>query len=287
MKEQSKNFKKIVQENIKSLIIILPIVFVIRTYGYGLYQVPSESMETTMLVGEKFISDKLTPYFWPIKHNEIIAFNDPRYPYSSNRLIEWFQMYVYGPLNITKRVIACPGDEIKGKIENDKPVIYLRKKGELEFKKLEESYLNTHPIIATCPSSSNQGRTFEYRTIDLNKKLDQQAFYNFTENELQVGIQKAISQNTPPILQPQTPTTVDNFHIALDDDHYWVMGDNRLGSGDSRFWGPLHKKFIHGRIRFRIFSIDSSNSWQLLDLVRHPIDFWKKIRWSRCLQVIS
>lgn len=277
------------KEFIKSFIIILPIAFVIRTYGYGLYQLPpSGSMETTMLNGERFFADKLTPLFSPITHNEIITFNDPRYLYSDNALIAWWQMHAYGPANITKRVIGCPGDEIKGTIENEKPILYLKKKNETAFKKLNEPYINNYPIIAYATKNSDSDRPFGYKSIDLNKKLDNQDFYNFTQEEIRNGIQRAYQYGAPAILNSQTVIPEDTFHIKLDKDHYWVMGDNRLGSSDSRSWGPLHKKYIHGRITYRILSIDSNSSWPFLDAIKHPIDFWKKqIRWSRCLQSIS
>ena len=54
------------------------------------------------------------------------------------------------------------------------------------------------------------------------------------------------------------------------------MGDNRLGSGDSREWGVLDGKLIHGRIVFRLWSIDSQESWWFVDLLKHPIDFWTR-----------
>ena len=49
--------------SIKEIVTLLFVVFLIRTFGFGLYQVPTGSMETTMLVGERFFADKFTVLF--------------------------------------------------------------------------------------------------------------------------------------------------------------------------------------------------------------------------------
>jgi hypothetical protein len=79
----------------------------------------------------------------------------------------------------------------------------------------------------------------------------------------------------------------DEFYVELGQNQYWAMGDNREGSQDSRFWGPLDGKHIHGRILYRIWSIDSRAWLWFFDLIAHPIEFWTRVRWGRFFQRVS
>jgi len=273
--------KSFIADTLESLIVILPIVFLIRTCVFGLYQVPTCSMEHTMLVGDRFLADKMTPFFTGPKRGDIVAFNDPLYQYSSNPFINFYERYVsMSIVSWTKRVIGIPGDHIQGKIEDGKTTIY--RNGE----KLDEPYLNKYPIILLYDPSQIHNRNFMqgfvHRTFDPNKSWDDQPFYNI--NPLDVARAKQMTSQT--IIYPYEPSEKDIFDIYLGHNEYWMMGDNRQGSGDSRSWGTLPGNYIHAKILFRIWSLDSDESWFIVDLIKHPIDFFKRVRWSRWFNIV-
>jgi len=269
---------------IESAIIILPLVFIVRTWFYGLYQVPTGSMETTMLVGEGFFADKLSVWFKSPKHGDIITFNDPGYPYSKNKFKEIFQRYVWGPTNLTKRVIGVPGDHLKMTLEEGKPVVYRN------GKKLDEPYLNKYPLIAVYEPEASRTQLL-FKSYDPKATYKDQPFYRVNAHGVKYGGMKAKMYGEEDLKQPGEPYSeggriLDVQEIKLGPDEYWAMGDNRRGSHDSRAWGPVKEKYIHGKILLRLWSIDSNQSWLLWDLLRHPIDFWKRVRWSRFLQPV-
>ena len=69
-------------------------------------------------------------------------------------------------------------------------------------------------------------------------------------------------------LQDGKPVTQYTFQ----QDYYWMMGDNRHNSLDSRFWGFVPENHVVGKAVFIWMSIDS---WE---------GFPKMIRWNRLFQ---
>lgn len=269
------------------IFVVIPVAIAIRTFGFGLYQVPSGSMETTLLVGERFFADKLSYWFRKPRRGEIIAFNEPLFEYSSNPLKKLWQYYFsWNVSNWTKRVIGIPGDHVKGVIENGRPVIYLN------GTKLKEDYLNKYPLLKVdnyahyrhVGNFKEMQNKCDYKSYDPQLPFDKQPFYKIDPNRI-----VRTKMLEPELLWPfvPEPSGVDVFDIILGKDEYFVLGDNRRGSGDSRYWKVLKGELIHGRILFRIWSMDTDETWWIFDLIKHPIGFWKKVRWSRCFEWVK
>jgi len=53
----------------------------------------------------------------------------------------------------------------------------------------------------------------------------------------------------------------DTSSTTLTSTQYFVMGDNRAQSSDSRFWGPLESHFIIGRPIVRLIPIQNLSLW--------------------------
>ncbi|OHA98050.1 MAG: signal peptidase I [Candidatus Zambryskibacteria bacterium RIFCSPHIGHO2_12_FULL_38_34] len=56
-------------------------------------------------------------------------------------------------------------------------------------------------------------------------------------------------------------TKQEDFLKKLETDEYFVMGDNRAGSSDSRIWGAVPKKYIVGRPIIRLFPLNEIGVW--------------------------
>jgi len=56
-----------------------------------------------------------------------------------------------------------------------------------------------------------------------------------------------------PYIKGVTMPMSDNYPLSLKDGEYFVMGDNRENSSDSRSFGPIKRENIEGRAMFRVF----------------------------------
>jgi len=298
---------------VEAIGIALLLALLLRNFIFGLYHVPTGSAERNILVGDRIWGNKMIYFFKPVKRGDLVIFDNPVFDYDrSSSLNYYWQRYIglpipllglsSGPDNWVKRVIAVPGDVIEGKVEEGKTVIYRN------GKKLDEPYVNPYPLIALnktkgfipwshvgpipIPSFLYYETKLVHYTYDPSKPYDQQPYY-YIENE---EVVKKPGTDEPVLDYAFTPYYDRRLHLNVDvfgpykipEKKYWVMGDSRKNSQDSRWWLFLDEELIHGRASFVIYSIDSEEAFWIFDLIKNPLDFWRKhVRWNRFLKSLN
>jgi len=213
--------------------------------------VPTPSMDSTVMVGDHMIVDKLAyspagsfsrmllPYT-EVRRGDIIVF---RYP------VDIRQNYV-------KRVIGIPGDHIR---IADKVV-------HVNGKALNEPYTQ-HILPGFEPYRDNfpaEPPTELYkRLVDGNRML---------ESARQMLMRS------------------ENGELVVPPDFYFAMGDNRDNSLDSRYWGFVPRENIIGKPLLIFWSYDAPtedlvgySTGHFLDLAAN---FFTKTRWERTLKLV-
>jgi signal peptidase I len=109
-----------------SLIIVIVLALILsvgsRVFLFEPFYIPSESMETTLMTGDKIVVEKLAPAIIPIKRGDIVVFKDPDnwlppVPVEDYMGKQFLQFIGWAPQDgtqfLVKRAIGLPGDHIK------------------------------------------------------------------------------------------------------------------------------------------------------------------------------
>lgn len=231
---------------IQSLLSIIVIVLFVITFVVQAFQIPSESMEKTLLIGDYLLVDKvhfgqggmsswLMPYS-PLKRGDIVVFHYPLDP---------SQHYV-------KRVIGLPGDRIrlrdKTVFVNDVP--------------LEENYA-VHVM----------GDRDAYRD-------------NFPS-------ERDMSGQVEAQWRSEMQRHLVNGELVVPSNEYFVMGDNRDHSADSRYWGFVPRGNIVGRplviymsVRNRQNDVAGASNGTLFSSGHLLTHVWQFARWDRMFHLV-
>lgn len=55
--------------------------------------------------------------------------------------------------------------------------------------------------------------------------------------------------------------SINQTHFVLTNNEYFVMGDNRSASSDSRSWGPVNKNLLVGKAFLRLLPVTNIDMW--------------------------
>lgn len=184
----------------QSLLSTVIIAIFVITFIVQAFQIPSQSMEDTLLIGDYLLVDKLRyggGGFWegvmpyrPVRRRDIIVFHYPVNPSE----------------HFVKRVVGVPGDRIR--LVN------------------RELYVNGVPQRETYVRySSTMHDVFRDEFPRVNVVVP--------------GLEGTWWE--------QMKKLVEDGQLIVPEGHYFVMGDNRDESSDSRYWGFVPRENIVGR----------------------------------------
>lgn len=264
-----------IREYGEMIIEVLVIVFFINTFLLQSQTIPTPSMETTMLIGDHLLVNKVayapTLGDWDkmllgkveMERGMIVTFKGPT---------EMKKDYV-------KRLVALPGDILQ--IKNKK--VYINGVPQDEpYTRFEN---RSHP---------DPGDNFPMQRPRIIDSLGKKSYLPFYVN-----------QPTGYIDEKRTVKLCEKFKDAVirdektgemvfkvPDGHLFCMGDNRDHSYDSRFWGPVPESYLIGRPWRIYWSFESDTASYLTEGVKHKakdifktiIEFFPKTRWKRMLK---
>ena len=196
------------------------VVMTLRSAVADWNDVPSQSMEPTILVGDRIFVNKLA--------------YDLKVPFTTWHLAQWANpqrgdiVIFFAPgsgKRMVKRVAGLPGDEIA-----------------LQDNQL---YVNDK-LIGYQPYTPNNFDPAE---------LTDRAPFIFALEKLGVTGHAVMAQ-------PTRYATLRNFGpVTVPEGHYFMLGDNRDNSGDSRVFGFVPRDQIVGKATALAFSLDQQNGY--------------------------
>src|SRR6266571_6563139 len=254
--------KTIIREYFESAVVTVIMALFGMTFIVQAVKVPTASMENTITVGDHLLVNKFI--FAPgrsfpilpqreIRRGDVIVFKYPGNPFNPDR--DKDEDNIPFKVNYVKRVIGLPGDEVEVK-------------GLRVF--VNGSALPEHIIaVDGRQAQGNQKAPLKIVGEDPRQPEDRYDVYYFADNV------EAARQG-----RKLSPSSDFNFAVnskpaKVPPNSYFVMGDDRDNSLDSRAWGYVPRDLVIGRAMFVYWSYDETKPFS------SPLDFFTNTRWSR------
>jgi signal peptidase I len=201
---------------------VILIVFLLRSFVFEPFKIPSGSMIPTLLIGDLILVNKFTyglklpvlgtriTHGKPLQRGDVVVFHYPPNPSA----------------NYIKRVIGLPGDE----------VVYVNR----------QLAVNGQPMQQTAVSDffgESEMRYFKQFDEDLGEKKHR-IIINEQQPPMRVNDVKQFKY------RENCRYSIDGLTCKVPEGHYLMMGDNRDNSDDSRYWGFVPDANIVGKAFF-------------------------------------
>ena len=236
------------KDTVRVVIHALILALIVRVFLFQPFNIPSGSMIPTLLIGDYLFVSKYSygysRYSFPFGPNLFSGRIWAKEPERGDVVV--FKLPRDNETDYIKRVIGLPGDEIQ----------------------------MIHGVLHINGEAVKKERVDDFVMHDPSGRERHMARYMET---LPNGV-------TYPVLDLVNEGIGDNTDVyKVPENHFFMMGDNRDNSTDSRFLsevGYVPFENLVGRAQIIFFSIDEDASfWQLW---KWPTD----VRWSRILEVV-
>ncbi|WP_028864753.1 signal peptidase I [Psychromonas aquimarina] len=213
--------ENVIIENARSLFPVIAIVFVLRSFIYEPFQIPSGSMMPTLLVGDFILVEKFSYGIKePVWQNKLIPVGEPE-----RGDVAVFKYPEDIRVDFIKRIVGLPGDRV---VYKDKklyliPACEEQKCG--DYKVLDTNYLGT----AEYPEEQN--------TVQVYSEILGEVAHKILINPVR-------SDHTSYYFQQEGTYA---YEWVVPQGQYFVMGDNRDNSKDSRYWGFVPEQNLVGK----------------------------------------
>lgn len=250
-------------ETAVSIFPVLLIVFCVRSFVYEPYQIPSGSMMPTLLIGDFILVEKYAYGIKdPITQTTLIPTGHPK-----RGDVVVFKYPLDKKVDFIKRVIGLPGDHVRYD-----PV---RKEVHVQPSCQPDTDCGHQVMTYSTAQPSNFVQTFVFNrdkntsTAFLQIPLQQSVPDNgIRQNE---RIETAGSVSHPILILPGTADQMRSYYRqqgqpigswVVPHGEYFMMGDNRDNSADSRFWGFVPERNLVGKATAIWMSFEKQeNEW--------------------------
>jgi signal peptidase I len=224
-------------ENFKALLSALIFFIFLRTFIIEAYRIPSGSMIPTLLVGDWLFVNKLVygPHI-PFTDSHLPGYRDPHH---GDVVVFKSPTQIDQPWDpnptLVKRLVGEPGD-----------TLYMRK-----------GILYRNGVVAKENFPVKDSSQI-YDSVD--PLFDWQKSVGLKSSRFGAAPAQPTHDNWGPFVVPK--------------DHYFMMGDSRYNSKDSRYWSFVPRDNIRGQPMFVYYAYNADDSDK-------PLPFITDIRWNR------